>query len=278
MAVLVGSKHLAHIHGDGAPGRVKAVLLSLPERNDNASADARRTLDTLDLELVVEAQSGGQRLVIASAQSPSQGGLDIIAEIAQDYGWRVLAGGKPRLRVVRWARLLECHSRGLDAQLVLTPTSTWDQAKESLLSSATARVVAGALLRYHEACNDVWQDLWSQRCGCGCVPSRSMLPLICSRCGDTAPVWVHQCASTPLCGSCRERAGRGWPKARWALRHSGQLSWSAWRAIRRDLRGVQVDGVRCPDHPTAALPLLLWWGALDGDSRVLWLWHHIGVL
>ena len=37
-----------------------------------------------------------------------------------------------------------------------------------------------------------------------------------------------------------------------------------------------MDGVRCPDEPTAALPLLLWWAALDGDSQVLWLWHHRG--
>ena len=35
-----------------------------------------------------------------------------------------------------------------------------------------------------------------------------------------------------------------------------------------------MDGVRCPDEPTAALPLLLWWAALDGDSRVLWFWHQ----
>ena len=74
----------------------------------------------------------------------------------------------------------------------------------------------------------------------------------------------------------RERANRGWPKARWALRPSGQLSSSAWKAIQGDLRSVRVDGVRCPDAQTAALPLLLWWAALDGDSRVLWLCHHKG--
>ena len=59
------------------------------------------------------------------------------------------------------------------------------------------------------------------------IPSRSVLPLQCCGCGETAPVWVHQCASAPLCGSCRERASRGWPKARWAVRHCGQLSSSA---------------------------------------------------
>ena len=115
MAVLVGSKHLARIQEDDASGGVKAVLLSLPEGHDNASADTRHTLDTLDLEPVVEAQPGRQRLVIASAQSPSLAGIDVIVEIvAQDCGWRLLAGGKRRLRAVRWPRLLEYLSRGLD--------------------------------------------------------------------------------------------------------------------------------------------------------------------
>ena len=36
MAVLVGSKHLARIQGDNAPGRITAVLLSLPDGDGNA--------------------------------------------------------------------------------------------------------------------------------------------------------------------------------------------------------------------------------------------------
>ena len=43
-----------------------------------------------------------------------------------------------------------------------------------------------------------------------------------------------------------------------------------------DLKSVRVEGVRCPDAPSAAMPLLLWWAALEGDSQVLWLWHHGG--
>ena len=155
MVVLVGSKHLARIQGDDAPGCITAVLLLLPDGDDNASADARHTLDTLDLEPVVEAQSRGQRLVIASTQCPCQAGVDVIVKIVQDYGWRLLAGGKPRLRAVPWPRLFEYLSGGLDGQPVLTPTSTWAQVKRSLLCSATARALASALLRYHEACNDV---------------------------------------------------------------------------------------------------------------------------
>ena len=126
MAVLVGSKQLAWFQGDDAPGRITHVLLSLPDGDDNGLADARRTLDTLGFEPVVEAQHGGRRRVIASAQSPSQGGIHVIVEIAQNYGWSLLVGGKPRRRAVLWPLLLEYHSGGLNGQLVLTPASTWD--------------------------------------------------------------------------------------------------------------------------------------------------------
>ena len=37
-----------------------------------------------------------------------------------------------------------------------------------------------------------------------------------------------------------------------------------------------MEGLRCPGAPTAALPLVLWCVARDGDSRILWLWHHGG--
>ena len=191
MAVLVGSKQLARIQGDDAPGRVTEVLLSLPKGDDNLAVDARRTYDTLDLGPGVEAQSGGQQLVVASARSPGQARVDLIREIVQNYGWSLVAGGKPSVRAVRWPRLLEYLSGNLDGQPVFVPASTRDQAKQSLLRSAAARALAGALFRHHEACNDVWQDLWSQRYEGGCVPSRSVFPLQCSGCGETAPVWVH---------------------------------------------------------------------------------------
>ena len=276
MAVLVASKQLARIPGDDTPGRITEVLLSLPEGDDNVAADARHTLGDLSLEAVVEARSGGPRMVTASARGLGPAWVDVIGEVVQDYGWKLLASGKQSLTVVRWPRLLERLSRTSDGRRVLDPVSTWDEVRRSPLRSATARALAGALIHHHETCSAVWQDLWSQCCGGGYVPSRSVLPLKCCGCGETALVGVHQCASAPLCGSCRERANRGWPKARWALCHSGQLSSSAWKAIQGDLRGVRVDGVRCRSEPTAALPLLLWPAALDGDSRVLWLWHHRG--
>ena len=77
-------------------------------------------------------------------------------------------------------------------------------------------------------------------------------------------------------GHVRSVAIEGGPKAGWALRHSGQMSSSAWKTIQGDLKSVRVEGVRCPGAPSAALPLMLWWAALEGDSRILWLWHHGG--
>ena len=82
----------------------------------------------------------------------------------------------------------------------------------------------------------------------------------------------------PLCELCRERASRGWSKARWARRYSGQMSARSWRVIRHDLREVQVDGVRSPGVPSVVLPVLVWWAALDGDFRILWMWHRRGGL
>ena len=240
------------------------------------AADARHTINALSLKAVIEARSGGQLMVLAFGRGRGLAGVDVIGEILQDNGWELLTNGVGSLKVVLWPRLLESLQMMSSGQPIVGPASTWEEARRGLLNCATARAPAGALLRHQEACGDVWQDLWSQCCGGGCVPSPLVLPLRCCGCGETAPVRVHQCASAPLCGSCRERAGMGWPKTRCALRHSGQLLSSARKAIQGDLRSVRVDGVRCPGAPTAALPLLLWWAALDGDSRIPWLWHHRG--
>ena len=273
---MVGSKQLARVQCDDAQGHVTEAMFSLPEGDEHVAADARHTLDTLGLEAVVEARAGGHRLVLASARGPGRDGVDVIGEVLRDYGWELLTHGTRSPKVARWPRLLEILPMLSDGRPILRPVSTWQDARRSLLSCATARALAGALLRLQEACCDVWHDLWSQCCDGSCVPSRSVLPQRCHGCGETASVWVHQCASAPLWGTCGERADRGWPKARWALRHSGQMSSSAWRTIQSDLKSVRVEGVRCPDEPSAALPLLLWWAALEGDSRILWLWHRGG--
>ena len=236
--------------GDDVLLRVTAVLLILQ------GGDARFTLDPLQLEPVVDAGSGEQRLVLALVECPTQAEVDILVEVLHDYGWRMLAGGRPQLKTVRWPRLLDCLSGGHSGPPVLAPAAAWDRAPWSLLSSAIVRALVNALHSCHEACSDVRQDLWSQRCEGGCVRSRSVLPLLCSGCGIMAPVWVHRCASFPLCEPCRERASRGWPKARWALRQSGKMSSSACKVIRRDLQEVQVDGVRSPDVPPLYFPCL----------------------
>ena len=54
MAVLVGSKHLARMPEGDTPTCVTAVVLWLPDEEDNASSHTRHTLDTLDLEPVVD--------------------------------------------------------------------------------------------------------------------------------------------------------------------------------------------------------------------------------
>ena len=276
MAVLVGSKQLARVQGDDAQGHVTEAMFSLPEGDDHVAADARHTLDTLGLEAVIEARAGGQRLVLASARGPEQDGVDVIGEVLGDYGWELLAHGTRSPMVARWPRLLESLPEMPDGRPILRPVSTWEEARRSLPSSATARTLTRALLGLQDACCDVWQDLWSQCCDGSCVPSRSVLPQRCHGCGETVSVWVHQCASAPLCGTCKEHADRGWPKARWALRHSGRMSSSAWATIQGGLKSVRVEGVWCPGAPSAALPLMLWWAALEGDSRILWLWHRGG--
>ena len=63
-------RYVARIQGDDALGHITEVLLSLPEGDENVAADTRHTLDALGLEPVVEAPSGGHRMVIASARSP----------------------------------------------------------------------------------------------------------------------------------------------------------------------------------------------------------------
>ena len=207
------------MQGDDAQGHVSEAMFSLPEADDHVAADARHTLDTLGLAAVVEARAGGQCLVLASARGPGLDGVDVIREIVQDYGWDLLTPGTRSPKVARWFWLLESLPVMPSGQRILRLVSTWDEARRRLLSCATARALAGALLRLQEAFCDVWHDLWLQCCDGSCVPSRSVLPQQCNGCRETASVWVHQCAFVPLCGACRERAGRRWPKARWALRH-----------------------------------------------------------
>ena len=276
MAVLVGSKQLARVQGDDAQGHVTEAMFSLPEGDKHVAADPQHTLDTLGLEAVIEARAGGQRLVLASGRGPGRDGVDVIAEVLRDYGSEPLTHGTRRPKLAQWPRLPESLPMLSHGRPILSPVSTWEEARRSLLGCATARALAAALLGLQEACCDVWHDLWSQCCDGSCVPSRSVLWSDATDAGRQRQFLVHQCASAPPCGTCGERANRGWPKARWALRHSGQMSLSAWRTIQSDLKGVRVEGVRCPDAPSAALPLLLWWAALKGDSRVLWLWHHGG--
>ena len=141
------------------------------------AADARHTLGDLGVGAVVEARWGEQRMVSASARGLGLAGVDVIREGVHNYGWELLKNGAQSLRVVRWPQLLQSLSATSNGRGVLEPVSTWYHARQSLLRCATARAVAGALIRRQVGCSAVWQDLWSQCCGGGCVPSRSVLPL-----------------------------------------------------------------------------------------------------
>ena len=81
MAVLVGSKQLARIRGDDAQGHITEALFSLSEGDDNVAADARHTIDALGMKAVVEARSGGKRMVLASARDSRLAGVDVSGEI-----------------------------------------------------------------------------------------------------------------------------------------------------------------------------------------------------
>ena len=188
-------------------------MFSLPEGDEHLAAHARHTLDTLGLEAVIEARAGGQRLVLGSAGGPGRDGVDVIGEVLRDYGSELLTHGTSSPKVARWPRLLGSFPMLSDGRPILRLVSTWEDASRSLLSCATARALAGALLGLQESCCDVWQDLWSQCCDGSCVPSRSVLQQRCHGCGETASVRVHQCASAPPCGTCGESADRGWPQA-----------------------------------------------------------------
>ena len=276
MAVLVGSKQLARVQGDDAQGHVTEAMFSLPEGDDHVAADARHTLDTLGLAAVIEAQAGGQRLVLASAGGPGQDGVDVIGEVLRDYGWELLAHGTHSPKVARWPRLLESLPVMPDGRPILRPVSTWEEARRCLLSCATARTLAGALLGLQDACCDVWQDLWSQCCDGSCVPSRSVLPQRGTGAGKRRQFgfinvppshYAGHVRSVPIGGGLR-RGG-----------HCGTLDRCPQvpgRQSRGGLKSVRVEGVRCLGAPSAALPLMLWWAALEGDSRILWLWHHGG--
>ena len=120
------------------------------------AADTRHTLDTLGLAAVIEARAGGQRLVLASARGPEQHGVDVIGEVLRDYGWELLAHGTNSPKVAQWPQMLESLPVMPDGRPILRPMSTWEDARRSLLSCATARTLAGALLRLQDACCNVW--------------------------------------------------------------------------------------------------------------------------
>ena len=129
LAVLVCSKQLARVQGDDAQGHVTEAMFSLPEGDNHVAADARHTLDTPGLAAFIEARTGGQRLVLASARGPGQGRVDVIGMVLWDYGWELLAHGTHSPKVARWSRLLESLPLMPDGRPILRPVSTWEEGR-----------------------------------------------------------------------------------------------------------------------------------------------------
>ena len=77
---------------------------------------------------------------------PGLDGVDVFGEIVRDHGWELLTHGTRSPKVAQWPRLRESLPVMSNGQPILRPVSTWDEARRSLLSSATARALAGALL------------------------------------------------------------------------------------------------------------------------------------
>ena len=155
MVVLVGSKHLARLHIDDTRGCVTAVLVSLLNGHDNASANACHTLDTL------RPRAGGRGQVWRAASGDRIGSKPLSSRSGRHRGdtarlWmEAPSGGQtaPLGSAMAPATRIPLGRVGRAAGSLLT--STWDQAKRSLLNSATARALASTLLRCPEACNDV---------------------------------------------------------------------------------------------------------------------------
>ena len=85
-------------------------------------------------------------MVLACARGPGRDGVDVIGEVLRDYGSELLTHGTRSIKVARWPRLLESLPMLSDGRPILCPVSTWEEARSSLLSCATARALAGALL------------------------------------------------------------------------------------------------------------------------------------
>ena len=145
----------------------------------------------------MEAQPRGQRLVIPSTQCPTRASADVIVDVVQNYGWWLRARGKPHLRVVHWPELLECLSGQLCGQPILALAASWEAAPQSLLHSATACALVSALHRCHDDYNDVWRDLWSQRCEGGSnsttITKRPRVSSPCNgaNCGSRVRTAIH---------------------------------------------------------------------------------------
>ena len=71
-------------------GRISVVLLSMPLGDGSEEVEARLALEVLQLEPVMEARCGAQRMVPIA--------VDVMLHVLRDYGWRALMGLRIRPR------------------------------------------------------------------------------------------------------------------------------------------------------------------------------------
>ena len=119
-------------------------MFSKSEKDNNGAADAHHTLDAPGLAAVLEARTGGQRLVLVSMRGPGLDRVDVLGEIMRDYGWELLTHGTRSPRVALWPRLLESLPVMSNRQAILRPVSIWDEARRSLLSFSRSLSVCSA--------------------------------------------------------------------------------------------------------------------------------------
>ena len=104
MAALVGINQLALL--EWVEQHVTLVMLSLPQGGDEVSTEARRALEPLHLEPVMEVSSCAQRLVVVANECLEHGAVHTMIAVLHDYEWQALTGSKSQPKAARWFRLV----------------------------------------------------------------------------------------------------------------------------------------------------------------------------
>ena len=113
--------------------------------------DAQHIVDTLGLAAAVEARTGGQRLVLASARGAGLDGVDVIREIVWAYGWELLTHGTRGSKVARWPRLLTALRPQVLPHLTARFLQTEQITCQRACSGSTEQAAPRFILHGHQA-------------------------------------------------------------------------------------------------------------------------------